>query len=68
MLSRHTHRDMLATIDLHVHESCMRVAVRVLHSCAFINNLFLLGGSGGMLPQENFTLKFLTAETVSGGF
>ena len=26
---------MLA-IDLHVHESCMRVAVRVLHSCAFI--------------------------------
>ena len=27
---------MLATIDLHVHESCMRVAVRVLHSCAFI--------------------------------
>ena len=23
-------------IDLHVHESCMRVAVRVLHSCAFI--------------------------------
>ena len=27
---------MLATIDLHVHELCMRVAVRVLHSCAFI--------------------------------
>ena len=27
---------MLATIDLHVHESCMRVAVKVLHSCAFI--------------------------------
>ena len=27
---------MLATTDLHVHESCMRVAVRVLHSCAFI--------------------------------
>ena len=26
---------MLA-MDLHVHESCMRVAVRVLHSCAFI--------------------------------
>ena len=23
-------------IDLHVHESCMRVAVRVLHSCALI--------------------------------
>ena len=31
---------MLATIDLHVHESCMRVAVRVLHSCAFIIMLF----------------------------
>ena len=27
---------MLAIIDLHVHESCMHVAVRVLHSCAFI--------------------------------
>ena len=27
---------MLAIIDLHVHGSCMRVAVRVLHSCAFI--------------------------------
>ena len=27
---------MLATIDLHVHELCMCVAVRVLHSCAFI--------------------------------
>ena len=30
---------MLA-IDLHVHESCMRVAVRVLHSCAFIIIVF----------------------------
>ena len=30
---------MLATIDLHVHELCMRVAVRVLHSCAFIANV-----------------------------
>ena len=29
---------MLATIDLHVHESCMHVAVRVLHSCAFISS------------------------------
>ena len=29
---------MLATIDVHVHESCMRVAVRVLHSCAFIGS------------------------------
>ena len=27
---------MRYAIDLHVHESCMRVAVRVLHSCAFI--------------------------------
>ena len=26
---------MLA-IDLHAHESCMHVAARVLHSCAFI--------------------------------
>ena len=23
-------------IDLHVHESCVRVAVRVLHYCAFL--------------------------------
>ena len=28
-------------------------------------NLFILGGSGGMLHQENL---YLTAETVSGGF
>ena len=27
---------MRYAIDLHVHESRMRVAVRVLHSCAFI--------------------------------
>ena len=26
----------MLVIDLHVHESCMRVAVRVLHPCAFI--------------------------------
>ena len=32
---------MLATIGLHVHESCMRVAVRVLHSCAFICRCYL---------------------------
>ena len=30
---------MRYAIDLHVHESCMRVAVRVLHSCAFIYSL-----------------------------
>ena len=29
-------------IDLHVHESCMYVAVRVLHSCAFIIDLIPL--------------------------
>ena len=34
---------MLATIDLHVHESCMRVAVRVLHSCAFIITMKVYG-------------------------
>ena len=30
-------------IDLHVHESCMRVAVRVLHSSAFIYPLYRSG-------------------------
>ena len=34
---------MLATIDLHVYESCMRVAVRVLHSCAFIEYVVFYG-------------------------
>ena len=29
-------------IDLHVHESCMRVAVRVLHSCAFIIIIYVV--------------------------
>ena len=30
-------------IGLHVHESCMPVAVRVLHSCAFIEGCYLSG-------------------------
>ena len=35
ILSRNTHWDMLYLV-VHVHESYMRVAVRILHSCAFI--------------------------------
>ena len=36
---------MLATIiDVYVHESCMRVAVRVLHSCAFISIVIIVMG------------------------
>ena len=31
----YTQRYASYTIDLHVNESCMCVAVRVLHSCAF---------------------------------
>ena len=27
---------------MHAHESCMHVAVRVLHSSAFINNYFVM--------------------------
>ena len=33
---------MSRAIDLHSHESCMHVAVRVLHSCAFISICYLL--------------------------
>ena len=46
---------MLATTDLHVHESCMRVAVRVLHSCAFINKAIIMEKK-----CANFTTVFVS--------
>ena len=44
ILNRHTYSEpMLYYIDLQAHESCMHVAVKVLHSCAFILFVRLCG-------------------------
>ena len=45
LLSRHNiiiHIYTRHAIDLQVHESCMHVAVKVLHSCAFITNKLMM--------------------------
>ena len=51
LLSRHTHETY--AIDLKVHESCMHVAVRVLHSCAFIATADVPGIGGVPLFKWN---------------
>ena len=49
----------MLVIDLHVHESCMRVAVRVLHPCAFI--LVLQTN----IPLSLFSKYLVTFPTIS---
>ena len=42
-----------------MHESCMRVAVRVLHSCAFINSLNFIHNFLKLFVQMNFNTELM---------